>query len=86
MSDLLGAISLTSVILAFVLAFRKDGVSAPNEAAAFVESVAMALAGLVLAIFSRREPDRYYFFSYLGMALNGLVLAAGIVVLYLGIR
>ena len=42
------------------------------------------LAGMILAILSRREPEKFYLTSYLGMLLNGLVLAFGFVVMYLG--
>lgn len=43
-----------------------------------------SLAGMILAILSRREPEKFYLISYLGMLLNGLVLAFGFVVMYLG--
>lgn len=43
-----------------------------------------SLAGMILAILSRREPEKFYLTSYLGMLLNGLVLAFGFVVMYLG--
>jgi hypothetical protein len=39
---------------------------------------------MILAILSRREPEKFYLTSYLGMLLNGLVLAFGFVVMYLG--
>ena len=44
----------------------------------------ISLAGMILAILSRREPEKFYLTSYLGMLLNGLVLAFGFVVMYLG--
>jgi hypothetical protein len=44
-----------------------------------------SLVGLILAILSRREPDRIYFFSYLGMALNGVTLVLCFVTMYLGL-
>ena len=52
----------------------------------FFLCIVMALVGLIIAILSRKERDIYYFFSYLGMALNGAVLLAGAGVMYLGLR
>ena len=43
------------------------------------------LIGLILAILSRREPDRWYFFSYAGIILNGAVVALCFVTMYLGL-
>ncbi len=44
-----------------------------------------SLVGMTLAVLSRREPDRWYFFSYLGMGLNGIVLILCFVIMYLGV-
>ena len=41
-------------------------------------------ASFLYVFFSRREPEKFYLTSYLGMLLNGLVLAFGFVVMYLG--
>ncbi len=43
------------------------------------------MIGLILAILSRREPDRWYFFSYAGIVLNGAVVALCFVTMYLGL-
>ena len=37
-----------------------------------------------ICLLSRREPEKFYLTSYLGMLLNGLVLAFGFIVMYLG--
>ena len=44
-----------------------------------------ALAGIILGILSRREPEKMYLTSYLGILLNGLVLALGFVLMYMGL-
>lgn len=86
MSDCLGAISFCSSCLVLWLTFRSGGIASLQYGMAFMLTAVLAVIGMTLAIVSRREPDRYYFFSYLGMILNGLVLALGVVVLYYGAR
>lgn len=44
-----------------------------------------ALAGMILGILSRREPEKQYMVSYLGMFLNGAVLCLGFALMYLGL-
>ncbi|WP_130837107.1 DUF6142 family protein [Lachnoclostridium sp. Marseille-P6806] len=84
LSDCLGGIALVCSLLVLYLTFRQGGTATVQGGAVFLLCVVFALAGMILAVLSRREPDCYYFFSYLGMLMNGLVLAAGVLVVYLG--
>ena len=86
MSDCLGAIAATFTCVTVYLTFRNGGQATPRYATAFFLCIVMARVGLIIAILSRKERDIYYFFSYLGMALNGAVLLAGAGVMYLGLR
>jgi hypothetical protein len=84
--DCFGGISVSFAVLTLWLTFQNGGKATAQYAAGFFLTAVLAVAGMVLSVLSRREPDRYYFFSYLGMFLNGLVLALAAVVLYYGAR
>lgn len=86
MSDCLGGIAVVFSCITLYLTFRNGGQATERLAVAFFLCIIIALSGLVIAILSRKERDIYYFFSYLGMILNGAVLLAGAFVMYLGIR
>ncbi|MBQ9867588.1 MAG: hypothetical protein IJM34_11270 [Lachnospiraceae bacterium] len=86
MAVVLALIGIVTIVLSIILAYKNGGEARLSYGAATLLSMVMALAGLILAIISRMEPDRYYFFPDLGIALNVLVLAAcgGILALGLG--
>lgn len=84
MSTILGAISIVSVIAAIYLAYRNGGKSAPQHGAAVFLTTLFSLAGLVLGILSRIEKDKFYLFSYLGIALNCVALILISTILYAG--
>ena len=85
MAVILAVIGIVAVVLSVFLSFKNGGEALPAYGAATLLSMIMALCGLILAIISRTEPDRYYFFPDLGIILNLLVLAAGGGILALGL-
>ena len=85
MAVVLALIGIVAITLSVFLSFRNGGEARPAYGAATLLSMIMALGGLILAIISRTEPDRYYFFPDLGIVLNLLVLAAGGGILALGL-
>ncbi|MBR6257203.1 MAG: hypothetical protein IKR23_07465 [Lachnospiraceae bacterium] len=85
MAVVLAAIGIVTIVLSIVLSFKNGGEARLSYGAATLLSMVMSLAGLILAIISRMEPDRYYFFPDLGIVLNILVLAAGGGILALGL-
>ena len=66
------------------LAYKNGGQARLQEGAVLFLCLLMAVAGMILAILSRREPDKRYVLSYLAMAVNGLVLLLCSAVMYLG--
>ena len=66
------------------LTYKNGGQAQLRYGGVVVICLFFSLAGMILAILSRREPEKFYLTSYLGMLLNGLVLAFGFVVMYLG--
>lgn len=84
LGDCFGAISLFFGLLTVYLSFRRGGEAPLQYGAVLLLCTVLALAGMILSVLSRREPDCYYFFSYLGMLLNGLMLLLGAVIVYLG--
>lgn len=84
MATILGLISLSSIAYMVIDSYRSAG-EVPLEygAVAFLVMI-FAFAGIVLGVLSKSEKDKFYFFSYLGIVLNVLVLAALSVILYAG--
>ena len=86
MSVNLALIGIVTLFFSIYFSFRNGGEGNARYAAALFLSFLMALAGLILAVISRTEPDRYYLFPNRGIVLNTLVLLAcgGILALGLG--
>ncbi|MBR5422017.1 MAG: hypothetical protein IK115_12805 [Lachnospiraceae bacterium] len=72
----LALIGIVALFLSIYLSYRSGGEGNARYAAALSLSFLMSLAGLVLALISRTEPDRYYLFPNLGIILNTLVILA----------
>ena len=84
MATILGMISIASLGYIIVNSYRNDGqVPLQYGAVAFL-TMLFAFAGIVLGVLSKSERDKFYFFSYLGIVLNVMVLAALSVILYAG--
>lgn len=84
MATILGIISLVTLGYAIFMSYRSYG-EIPEQygTAAFLATI-FALAGAALGVISKTEKDKYYFFSYLGIALNVLALVLSSAVLYAG--
>lgn len=84
MATILGVISLSSLVYIIYKSYTNAGkVPLQYGAVAFLTMI-FAFAGIVLGVLSKSERDKFYFFSYLGIVLNVLVLAALSVILYAG--
>lgn len=84
MATILGVISLVTIGYVILDSYRSAG-AVPQEygAAAFLTMI-FAFVGIILGVISKSERDKFYFFSYLGIVLNVLVLAVLSVILYAG--
>lgn len=85
MSSVLGIISAVSVVLALYFAYRDGGTARVQDGAALLLAALFSVAGLVLGILSKMEPDKYYFFPYLGMIMNAFVLLGIGFILFAGV-
>ncbi len=84
MATILGVISLTSLVYIIYKSYANSGeIPLQYGAVAFLTMI-FAFVGIVLGVLSKSERDKFYFFSYLGIVLNVLVLAALSVILYAG--
>ena len=84
MSTILGVMDLISLFLVVYLSYQNKGVALPRFGATGVLITLFSFVGLILAILSKYEPDRFYLFSYLGMGLNIVSLLAVSFILYAG--
>lgn len=85
LSVIMGAISLFSSIMMIYLTYRNGGEAELRYGGVVFVCLFISLFGLILAILSRREPEKKYLVSYIGMVLNGLVLVLGFIIIYLGL-
>lgn len=84
MSVILGVIGIASIIVAVVFTYSNGGIATLEYGGVVLLSLLYGFSGLILAILSKKEPDKYYFISYLGMVLNGIVIAMVSMILYAG--
>lgn len=85
LSVTLGGISLTACCVMIYLAYENGGQAQLRCGGVVFICLFFALAGMILGILSRREPEKQYIVSYLGMLLNGAVLCLGFTLMYLGL-
>ncbi len=83
MATVLGILAWVSILRAVHLTFLNEGQALLRWGTVGLLSFLFAVVGVVLAILSRMERDKYYLFSYLGMVLNGTVLVFLFFMLYL---
>lgn len=84
MATILGVISLGTLAYAIVMSYLKAGNVPRQYGAAVMLVMIFAFIGIVLGVVSKTERDKFYFFSYLGIALNVLALIVISVILYAG--
>lgn len=84
MATILGVISLATFIYTVVMSYQSTGEIPIQYGAAVLLATIFSLIGAALGVISRTERDKYYFFSYLGILLNLLVLAGVSAILYAG--
>ena len=85
LSSALGLISAVSVVMALYFAYQNGGTAEPRYGVALLLAALFSVAGFILGILSKMEPDKYYFFSYLGLILNALVLIGTGFILFAGV-
>ena len=84
MGTILGVISLISLVYIIEDSYSTAGeVPIQYGAVAFLTMI-FAFVGIVLGVLSKSDKDKFYFFSYLGIVLNVIVLATLSVILYAG--
>ena len=69
----------------FYLSYRQAGQTGAYAGFLGFLGMVCAAAGMVVALKSLREEDKYYLFSYIGCVLNGLLLVAWMLLYVLGI-
>lgn len=84
MSTILGGISLVSLGIVVYLTYRKGGEAAAGYGVTGVLAAIFSVTGLVLSVMTLGERNNYRLFPWLGLALNGISLAAVSFLLYLG--
>ena len=84
MSTILGVISLATLAYAVAMSYLKAGDIPRQYGAAALLVTIFAFVGIILGVVSKTEKDKFFFFTYLGIALNVLALAVISVILYAG--
>ena len=84
LSVILGVIGLASIIIAVIFTYSRGGEATLEYGGVVLLCLIYGFIGLFLAIISKKEPDKYYFISYLGMVLNVMVIGSVSFILYAG--
>lgn len=84
MSTILGVISLAALAYAIIMSYQRAGDIPLQYGAVAMLVMIFAFAGIILGVIAKSEKDKYYLFTYLGIGLNVLVLAAISIILYAG--
>lgn len=84
MATILGIIDLIALCLAVYLTYRNQQTGGRTYGTTGVLVTVFSLVGLILAILSKYEPDRFYLFTYLGIFLNVLSLIGVSMILFAG--
>lgn len=84
LSVILGVIGLASIIIAVIFTYSRGGEATLEYGGVVLLCLIYGFIGLILAIISKKEPDKYYFISYLGMVLNMMVIGSVSFILYAG--
>lgn len=85
MSTILGLIAGISICLAIHRTYLNKGIALMQYGVVVLLAMIYAVAGMILGIRSLTEKDIFRFFPVLGILLNVLAIAAGGVILYLGV-
>lgn len=84
MSAILGIISVASICLAVFLTFQQKGVAEFRYGTVAFLTTILAFVGIGLGVASKMEKDKFYLFSYIGIAFNITALAGISLILYAG--
>lgn len=84
MSTILGVLSVGSLVLAAYLSYTEKGAENMRYGSACFLALIFAFVGVILGVLSRMEKDKFYLFSYIGIALNLLAIGMVSLILYAG--
>lgn len=83
-SFILSMISLLSLILTIILSYVRKGDAPTNYGAVGFLCTLFCAVGIILALYGRKEPDKFYLFANLGLAINIADLLLISAILYAG--
>lgn len=84
MASILGILSIVTYVTAIYMSYRRGGESSARYGAAGVLATVFMFAGMVLALWSAVEKDRFKLFPVLGIILNGAAFLILSLILYAG--
>ena len=84
MATILGVIDVFSVWYAVYATYLRGGEATSGYAAACILIIIFSATGIILGAMSKNDPDRFHFFSYVGIVLNILSLIGISAILYAG--
>lgn len=84
MSTVLGVLSVGSLLLAVYLSYLEKGAENMRYGAACFLALIFAFVGAALGAVGRMKKDKFYLFSYIGIALNLAAVGLASLILYAG--
>ena len=83
-SSALALLALILLVLGLVLSFRKAGKAGAAAGLVGFASMAASFAGFVFGVRGFHEEDVYYFFSQIGVVLNGILFILWVLIFVAG--
>ncbi len=84
MSTVLGVLSVASLILAGYFSYMDKGAENMRYGLACFLAMLFAFVGVILGVLGRMEREKFYLFSYVGIALNLIAIGLVSLILYAG--
>lgn len=84
-SFILSVIVLFSLVISILISYRAKGEAPQSLGAVGFICTLFSGAGIILALFGKKEPDKFYIFANIGLAINIIDLLFISNILYAGI-
>lgn len=84
MSAVLGILGVVSIVVAIVFTYNREGAATLEYGNVILLALIYGIIGEILGVVARKEPDRFYFFAYLGIVFNALIIIMVSIILYAG--
>ncbi len=84
-SSVLAFITTVTLVFLIFMSYKAKGEISPTSGAVAFLCTLFSAAGIIIGLMGKNEPDKFYFFAYLGITWNVIDLLFVSAILYAGI-